>query len=330
MGEFDINRESMNARSAALIEEQLREGFLHDIAIAKVENDPGAMTAEEVAEVIVPSPKAGEALQPRFTLVDKAEADLKVRAANTKNSGKIFEFASQLGIRRIVDGIRQPEDLELIDPQDAIFVVEGGANKTSVVRRGVAINAMHQIYGENLSELQLFQFGSDRPINSDSEIGTIRGLADNHLAEGDFTEFDANVATAKADGYVIDEQQSADNPDSLVLIHPNRNRPQLVMIKTKRVSGLEDGISGFKEALSKGKQLVIATNGQYRAKARLQAELVAKTLGIDIKPVIVLGDEPGDSFPFADDVVTTPARPESAYTNDLVILYRLINKFLNQ
>jgi hypothetical protein len=45
-------------------------------------------------------------------------------------------------------------------------------------------------------------------------------------------------------------------------------------------------------------------------------------------PTISLGDELGDSFPFGDGEVVVPNRPEAAYINELVILYRLAMKCL--
>jgi len=93
--------------------------------------------------------------------------------------------------------------------------------------------------------------------------------------------------------------------------------------------GLEAGFDILKNSCA-DKQFVIATNGQYREKDVYQAEMWAKDNNIEMAQAVSLGDEPGDNFPFRGDEVVVPNRPEAAYINELVILYRLALKRLSK
>jgi hypothetical protein len=310
-----------------LIEEQLKPGgFLFDIASAKVKGLSIEATPEEVSFIIIPGLKDGKPAEIRFELVDKANADQAVKEATVTNSPRIMDFANRIGLRRIVDGVRQPEDIDLIDPVTAIFCVEGGANKTSVVRRGVAIEAMHETYGDDLSNKVLYQFGSDRRIKNDSEISTIRELAGDNLPEGEFDEFDANVATARADGYEL----VATEGSSLFLnmVSQDISKPHLCMVKTTQEGGFKEGLSQVAVDMPSEVQIVISTNGQYREKAKVLTEAFGRQTGVDFSRTVALGDEPGDEFSFAGGIVKVPARPESAYTNDIALLYRLMSELV--
>jgi hypothetical protein len=333
------------AHTAAIIEDQLRVGFFVDIASAKVDVLPENLTPQEVAEVILPEPKGSAVLEPRWTLVDKAEAAEPTKTAIAVNGESIISTVEALSLRKLVNGERQAEDIK-IDPEKAIFIVEGGANKTSVVRRGVAVKAMHELYGDDLSSKTLYQLGGERIISPTREVSkpdgtketmanaehkTILDLAGDFLpAEGAFTEFDANLATALAEGYEISTTYDTSDDDAvsrkLELTHADTAHPRLVLIQPAG-KGLEAGFDALKSEIEDD-QLVISTNGQYREKDVYQAEMWAKANGIGMLPTISLGDEPGDSFPFGDSEVVVPNRPEAAYINELVILYRLAMKRL--
>jgi hypothetical protein len=334
------------AHTAAIIEDQLRAGFFVDIASAKVDVLPENLTPREVAEVILPEPKGSEVLEPRWTLVDKAEAAEATKIAIAANGERIISTIEALSLRKLVNGERQAETINKIDPEKAIFVVEGGANKTSVVRRGVAVKAMHEVYGDNLSSRTLYQLGGERMIAPTREVtkpdGTketvanaehkiIRDLAGDFLpAEDAFTEFDANLATALAEGYEISTTYDTSDNDTisrkLELTHANSTHPRLVLIQPAG-KGLEAGFNALKSE-TEDNQLVISTNGQYREKDMYQAEMWAKANDIKILSAVAVGDEPGDRFPFLDGEVVVPNRPEAAYINELVVLYRLAMKRL--
>jgi hypothetical protein len=325
----------------ATIEAQLTDGFLNDVARAKVETLPDDISAAEIADIILPRPPTGEILAPRWTLIEKADALKAVSVVNTQNKEQIYETSRSLGLRFVAYGARQPERYETIDADRAVFVVEGGANKTSITRRGVAIKAMHEKYGDDLSSKTLYQLGTGRKITPtrtlkqpdgsskegpNAEFNTIRTLADEYLPVGEFTEFEASLATAQADGYVIAEKVNVDGDDTTekkyVLSHSSdKYAPRLVLIQPSGVE-LMDGFTALKPIIN-GNQLVMATNGQYREKDKYQAEIWALENKIDMLPTVALGDEPGDMFPYLDGQIEVPNRPETAYINDLIILWRL-------
>lgn len=326
---------------AANVERELRPGgFLSDVARAKVEPLADDATAREVAEIIVPEPapqpQSGVVLEPRWTLVDEVEAARAVRTANAINSDRILSLAVCLGMRNLINEERIPEDVAWIDPMQAFFVVEGGGNKTSVVRRGVAIVAMHQLFGDKLSNHDLYQIGSGRIIPSvrndrpNPEHKIIRELAGEFLPEAAFTEFDGNLATALADGYELVDIADVHDDElvsrQLTLEHVDTEHPRLTLVKPTGPR-LEEALDALRHSVE-GKQLVIATNGQYRPKDVYQAELWARDRGVDMMSVVTLGDEPGDAFAFKDGEIVVPNRPEAAYINDMVVLWRLANKRL--
>lgn len=340
MSEFDPSIVQAATLAADVISQELREGFLRDIAAAKVADLPDNVTPTEVAGIIVPESTAadGVILEPRWTLVAQAEAHEAVRAATAEQESKIHTVASWVGMRLLsTDGERQAEATGDIDPQRAVFIVEGGANKTSVVRRDVALGAMRTIYGNDTRNQQMYQFGSGRKITPErngepnKEHQVIMSLTSGLLEPDEtFTEFDANFATAIEDDYEIVQNNP---PASLVkqaarhevLLHRN-HRPTLHLVQPAG-PGLEGGL----EALDlTDRQLVIATNGQYRPKDRLQSALWAHNRGMEAPSVVALGDEPGDVYSYLPGRIEVPNRPASAYVNELVILWRLANRVLAQ
>ena len=323
MNEFN-KIELERSHEIALIEDQLRPGgFLFEIASARVNELSPDASPIEVSRIVTPELKNGKPIEIRFELVDRANADPAVKQVLTENSSQIMDFANKFKLRKIVDGVRQPEDIELIDPDNAIFCIEGGANKTSVVRRGVAIKAMQEVYGMDLYDKALFQFGSDRKPTAESEISTVRELAGDYLKPGEFDEFDANLATAMADGYVANHSDESGN---IVMINADISKPILHMIKITQVGGFKEGLEKLLKYTPEGlKQIIVSTNGQYREKIKVSVEAFGRDQGLDLGQTVALGDEPNDEFGFAGNIVRVPARPESAYTGEIALLYRLLN-----
>ncbi len=342
MGEGYAGTDYEAAHTAAIIENELRSGLLADIAATKAIL-PADATPSEVAEIILPPPERGKSLDPRWTLIEKAQATEAMKAAISGNEGAILDIAMRLGLRRVADGIRQEEDTYRIDPSSAVFVVEGGAMRTSVVRRGVAGRAMRQVYGGGISSKTLYQFGSTRIIEPTKEkLGkdgtiavvknpeheTIQELAGNldflpGRGQGAFTEFDANLATALAEGYTRTATRENDvAPRIIEMANNDPTLPKLILIQTN--GGLGAGLDVVQALIPDPEiQLVIATNGQYRPKATQQAIRWAAAKGIDMLPPVAIGDEPGDTFPYRGNEIVVPDRPLAAYVNELVVLYRL-------
>lgn len=312
---------------AAYAEDALRSsGVLHDIAQTVIE-EPAALSPSDAGDVLLPPKQPGEASEARWQLIEGAKD--AVKAGATGNQEQILALATTLDMIR-------PEsisaiDITRIDPEAAIFAVEGGANRTSVVRRQLAIEAVAAVYGPDAGEATIYQFGSDRPIprerndkpNAEYTIAT--EIAGDFLPEDDsLTEIDLNLASARQGGYeVVSEEHDTDAAQRVVRLQ-KEGAPALILVQPYKVKGgLEDGL----ESLSKmgdvsGKQFVIATNGQYRPKDEVQAEKWAANEGVDMLPPVALGDEPGYTVRHNGRAITTAQRQPMAYLNEMVILNR--------
>lgn len=243
------------------------------------------------------------------------------------------------------------EDTSRIVANSAVFAVEGGANKTSAVRRGVAENAAHEIYGGDLSGVTLYQFGSSREIpvlRTDSKTGeqkpnsehaVIRALAPELPEDRSFTEFEANIATARADGYeVVQDSEHSDSnlPEGVAQIVELRHasdptRPTILAVcPTGR--RLVDGLSGLAKMIDlNGKQLVIATNGQYRPKDEHIVDMwirdeVESDSNSQMHPTVAIGDEPGDIFNHNGTEIVVPNRSTAVYVAEIAVLGRQLLK----
>lgn len=339
MSEFSRDIRFEAAQAWEVLDHELEQGLLRDIAAARVEELPEDATKHEVADIILPDPGASseEALEPRWTLVDRAEANEAVRAVTLEHQDRIFGVANELGMRLVSgSGIRLSETVDDIQPGRAMFVVEGGANKTSIVRRGVAQKVITAVYGHKSVGVRVYQFGSDRQIaperngapNKEHEV--IRSLTDEFAPDEPFTEFDANLATALEEGYdfvSLDQTTDAEMAGRVQnhMLVKSQFSPWLHMVQPKG-KGLEGALDTL--PITSHGQIVVATNGQYRPKARLQTALWAKRRKLDNVSILAAGDEPGDVFPYSRGDVTVPDRPASAYVNEMVVLWRLANKVL--
>jgi len=331
----------------ALIEDELRSGFLGDIASVKFEGATlGDLTPAQTANVISPERDFKQPLPPRARMIEEDLSGESVKEKIASNGERIISRAEALQLRRLVNGERQSEDTHQIDREKAVFIVEGGAQKSSVIRRGVAEKAMHEVYGQNLSDKTLYQFSSSRKItptkatkkNGVEEVGpnpehkTLCDLAGSFLSKDkEFTEFEAALATARADGYQIRNTEVDENGKTIIqkleLVHEDLSRPKLVLIQPAGKGNLSAGYEALRPELA-GKQLVIASNGQYRLKNRYRATQWINENNMDMLPPVTLGDEPGDTFSCGGKPLTTDPRAESVYVNEFIIAWRLGQKIL--
>jgi hypothetical protein len=340
MTRIDAQLIELAEQSVEVIRPALEDGFLTAIAEAKVEGGlPSGHTAEEVAEIVRPEPVAepgsGPVLEPRWSLLPDEEAGPAVKETIAGLGTAILQAATALDMRRLGESGRLPEALDAIDDR-ARFLVESGANRTSIVRRGLAVIAMQLIHGDAVSERAVLQFGGNRNIqptradgSANPEHRIIRELTGDRFDEDQaFTEFEANVATAVADGYnQVNAYQSPSSAVSKgVVLTRAEGYPRLRVIQPTGPR--------FDEALDTlvvgDRQLVITTNGQYRPKARLQTGLWAARKGIDDVSVIALGDEGGDVFAYAGPSgdVDVADRPAGTYVNEFIVVWRLASRLL--
>jgi hypothetical protein len=77
----------------------------------------------------------------------------------------------------------------------------------------------------------------------------------------------------------------------------------------------------------RGKQFVIATNGQYRPKDEAQASQWADAHSeLQMLAPVAIGDEPGYNVEHDGKTISTANRPATAYANEIVVLQRLLNR----
>lgn len=233
-------------------------------------------TLIKVAEVLKPSNSADTVRwveQHNLTDVPEEQQEL------------VFSLADEFGLRL-------PVDHELPVVENPLIAIEGGANRTSVVRRGLAEKMLGDEGGI------MYQFGSPNriiaPTRTDKEGNVVENAEYKVISADDIcgdlegetvSEFDVNVASAVSAGYEITDDQS----DTHVTLQ--KGNIQLVVL---RAASLKDGIAKIAEAgVVDGRNIVISTNGQYRTKDIIQTEAVLAEVGVAAESVQAIGDETG-------------------------------------
>lgn len=319
---------------AAYVEGAFRpSGVVYTIA-ENVIVEPTELSTVEVGNIILPPKKLGEANQARWELVDGAKDAIKSGATSAQE--QVYATAELLDMRR-AESI-SIVDVQRIDPNAAIWIAEGGANRTSVVRRELALDAMVAVWGNNLEGQILFQLGSgsraiprqklnaDKLLRDNPEYDIACEIAAEFLpATDDLTEFGLNLATAQQSGYQIRSDVSYGDAAARVVELYKEGMPALVLVQPHDMNGgLQDGFTAISKLVPvQNKQFVVSTNGQYRPKDELQAQQWAHARAEVMLPAVALGDEPGYSVSHAGKSITTAARPALVYVNEMVILDRL-------
>ncbi len=333
MSEF-VNEPNLIELRAAHVENAHRPaGVLHEIAQTAV-TDQSELGPSDVADIILPPKQPGDGYEARWELLEGSTAMIKEAASVHQDD--VYKLAQQLDLRKAesIDDI----DIARIDPRSAVWMVEGGANRTSVVRRQLALEAVQAVYGEQAVKQTIYQFGSDRTIpkqkndQPNAEYAIAEEIAGDHLPEDDsLTEFDLNMASALQSGYQRTPLEGiapfSGIAERVEVLH-KLDQPRLVLIQPKKAEGgLTDGINAACRMAGKDQlQPVIATNGQYRAKDELQAEQWARKIDLvntSISQPVALGDEPGYKVEHNGKEIVTAERAPMAYVNEIVVLYRL-------
>jgi hypothetical protein len=328
MSEFNQQPSSEELRAAYLEDAMRPEGDLYVIAAGVLETT-AELSADDVADILLPPKQPGASAEPRWQLIEGAPSAVKAGVASAEL--KIHNLANRLDMRR--DRVLPADDLLRINPDAAIWVVEGGANRTSVVRRALTVAAMERVLGNETPHQAMYQLGSDRPIKKERADGSpsaeyvvAREIAGDFLPEDDsLTEFGLNVASALQAGYSRRDGHVPEGVQDVVYLE-KEGQPQLILVKpVYEKGGLSDGFTAISRMGDMtGGQFVIATNGQYRPKDEFQANSwAAQTPELAMRPAVAVGDEPGFTIEHAGSVITTPTRPTMAYVNEAVILHRL-------
>jgi len=320
----------------AVLEMALRpQGVVGEIALSAVA-DRQDLTPDEIADVIMPPKQPGAAYEARWEL--EANAPERIKQTAGERAEAVFALAEQLGMRKAET---LPEgDLARINPNIAIFMIEGGANRTSVVRREVAVQAMQKLYGAIIEGQSLYQFGSNRLIprerngQPNAEYKVAREIGGDHLPTGDsLTEFDLNMASALQAGY--EPIEGLDTTETLgvdrIVWLSKDGVPQLTLIQpAQQGNGFKNSFSAMQNILEydgasiENFQPVLVTNGQYRPKDELQISTWAHEQHITFCDVpIALGDEAGFRVEHDGNTITTGGRDPMVYVNEAVILHRL-------
>lgn len=313
-------------------------GVMERLAQRVVEGGP-ELSPADVANVILPQ-RGGS---PRWELIENAPAVLKTAVVDGRD--EVLLLAAQLGMRTNSPDELCPGGLGRIDADQAIWVVEPGANRTSVVRRAVALQAMAAMY-ENRQAPPLFQIASSRLIpqtvtRGEQVIGNpehkiAMGLAPEHLGgKKAFTEFDVSLATALHDGYKWAGEQRGGVANHIVRLR-KEGAPDIILLQPHETgatdkTGLERGFSTIAGAFSQagisleGRQFIIASNGQYRPKDEAQAERWADNHEISMQPPVGIGDEAGFITHYAGQEIVTDDRAVAVmpYVQEAVALQRV-------
>lgn len=321
---------------AAHLENACRPGgTMYEIASNMVTAE-GGLTPIEVAEAIRPSTKPGQVPKTRWQRLE--EVGDVLNGMIDHNEREILALADTMGLR---DPLSITEERKArVVKNHAVIIVEGGAGKTSVVRRGLAVELAKELYGDAASSMTIYQLGSGRSItplgkdgspNKEHELA--RTIAGGNLADGDpFTEFDVCVATAKAGGYEVkttelpEEEKEVHGVEKIVYAH-RPGESQLVIIQPyvpsgSKTQGLKNGFTALHKlgVLVDGSQPIPVTSGQYRTKDEVQARTWATEGGVGIKPPVAFGDEAGFATVHAGVKHVTAARSTAAYLQELAVL----------
>jgi hypothetical protein len=321
-------------------------GVIYKVAEATlVPGQAAGLDADTVGDLLLP-PKR-EDWAPRWQMQENAK-EATVTAANA-HEAEVYLLAAQLGMRQETS-LMQGE-LNLIDAEKAIWTVEGGANLSSVMRRGLCIVAMQQVYGEQAAASKvMYQFAGGREIpetlngKPNTEYAMAKKLAGQYLPEGlidgKLDEFGVALTSALNDGYVAQQEDEATAERQHYIAQRivrlrKEGMPELVLVQPRMVesTGLENGLLTVTHlnGLPEGSQFVLVSNGQYRPKDKLQADRLTRKYGLydepyKMQPPVALGDEPGFTVTHNGVEYTTPERKPTTYVNEVVVLRRLLHE----
>jgi hypothetical protein len=314
---------------AAYTEDAFRPGGVLAECVRGALPTEGQLSPNDVADAVFPPRNPTDEYKARWELLglvpDAVRTNVQAAEAN------IFDHATRLGMRKN-ESISE-EDLRKIILGNATWIVEGGANRTSVVRRALAVDTLKELYGEAASDQVIFQFGSDRkisPLRKDDSVNpeykAAREIAGDFLPEGELTEHGLNVASALRSGYTVVGEQEI--PGGYAVHVKKEGAPGLVLVQPKKIKrGLTDAFSALNNiGFMEGRQPVIFTNGHYRPKDVVQATLWADDNDVDIFPAVAIGDEQGYSCEHNGKMIVTGERKAAAYANEMVVLERLTRK----
>lgn len=265
--------------------------------ISAIENSAEKLRA--VADILQP-PKDIDTEHVRWRVTDLAQVSPEQEPA-------VLDLADEFGLRL-------PVGHELPDIDDPLLIIESGANRTSIVRRGLAEDMLGEDGGI------MYQFGSstrmiapthldrsgkevDNPeykvISADDICGALDGRT--------VSEFDVNIASAINAGYEIID----DTAETHIALQ--RGNINLIVIKA---GSLKDGVAQLADSgVLNGRNVVVSTNGQYCTKSTIRTESVIAEKDVTIASIQAIGD--GDE---------TGKRGAKVYIVELAAMLRELSK----
>ena len=332
--------------------EALSPGGVLNLVAQEALREPVDLAPHVAGDIILPPKKAGERMDARWQLLEGASGVIKSSVAN--HGEAVLDIAVNAGLRRH-ESLDQT-DIARVDLERVVPVVEDGANRTSVVRRELLIQALTEaahVRGLSLDEVSppitVWQLGSDRAIPrtrtvvdpatgesnevENAEYKVAVEIGGSYLPQNvetselrdSFTSFDVSLASAQQAGWrIVGEEASYEGATRLVRLE-RPGMPSLMLVQPERVDGtLKDGFRALHRLINlEDKQLLVGTNGQYRAKDMLQASQWAGEAGVDLFPTVAIGDEAGFTVQHAGRTLVTAERSPAVYANELIILHRL-------
>lgn len=286
---------------------ELMKAWAPDFDPASCETHAELLTA--IAEVLAPIKGRGT---PRWELIEQEQRD-----CTDSQRHLVFELADRFSLRLSENSITDDE-LSLADVSgiDITLIAEGGANKTSIVRRGLLLDLCER---KVLSSNRIYQMGGGRTISKTREDGSdnpeykvAREISGDYFPKDEqdkdkesITEFDLNVASALNQGWEV-HQHSRHSVDQVpeyfeqdvILSRPDFDKPSIWALQPKEGT-LKNGVaslikSGIDPLSDNNRQhLIVATNGQYRPKSEIQVAIACLATGFEPKKIIAIGDETG-------------------------------------
>jgi hypothetical protein len=209
-------------------------------------------------------------------------------------------------------GLRLPVDHELPKVDNPLIIIESGANKTSVVRRGLG----EEMLGEDGGTM--YQFGSERviaPTRVDKSGNEVENAEYKVVSSEDVcgdlegrqvTEYEVNVLSALNNGYTVID----DSHDSHIILGKD-GTTRLVIV---RAASFKDGLSKLVvTGVLEDRNIVVATNGQYRTKDIIDTEAVVAESGVKVESITAIGDETGK-------------RDAKIYSAELAVILKKLSK----
>lgn len=331
MSERDISEEVINRQVGAAELALGPAGVLGQIAETLVHGEGVnvALSSQEAGDVLLPR---RDSAAPRWQLIEGAPQQ-KVALYEARRD-EIFRTAQEVGI--LQDASLPESVLCRIDPSRAVWVVEGGANKTHIVRPELAFSAMDKLGIEK--ERTIFEINSDRAIPKTRADGTdnpeykiAMGLAPDYLTDGDgLTEFGVKYAIALQQGYEVMSDVRTDGLARVLRLEKEGTKRTIILPLQQGEQGVEAGLTVVDALLRlegddglEGRQVIGVTNGQYRTKLALQVRHWAKRHATAIDGAVTLGDEAGFTVDHLGQSHTTAARGPVLYANEIIIVDRL-------